>query len=101
MTQQVFVGSKSQPAVVVAVPGYGPDPVAVKRSAVQFARARHRIADPIPLSEHEAAVRKRQEYIARYAPKMNVAELNGPQVAFWHEPRRLQQFLENPEFYGN
>lgn len=57
MTLQVLVGSKSNPSVLVTVEGQGLDPISAKRAAIQFARARHHIADPIALSDDQAALR--------------------------------------------
>lgn len=74
MTMQVYVGSKTQPTIF-AVEGIGLDQLTARRAAIQFARARHRIADPIALSDHEAGVRMWQINRVLYAPKM--PDLNG------------------------
>ena len=70
MTKTVYVGSKSQSEVVVEIESRGLDLTDAQRWAVQFVRARHHIGDPIALSEHEAALRKRQLFLAQFAPKM-------------------------------
>ena len=92
MTMLVYVGSKSQPSVVVSVPGTGIDQNEARRAGVQFARARHRISDPIALSEHEAAIRLRRQFVAQFAPKM--PNLNNG-VPFWQQPDRTAQFYRN------
>ena len=74
MTQMIFVGSKSQ-GTVVPVEGTGLSQIEARRAAIQFARARYRIADPIALNEHEAAVRMRRQFIAQFTPQM--PNLNG------------------------
>jgi hypothetical protein len=73
----VLVGSKTQADVVLTIEGCGLSPIDARRAAIQFARARHRISDPIPLTDHEAAIRMRQKFVAQFAPKMNVTEING------------------------
>jgi hypothetical protein len=76
MATSVFVGSKSLPSSVVEVPALSPDPVAARRSAIQMARARHRIGDPVVLTEHQAAVRLRSNLLAAQQ-RLAVADLNG------------------------
>src|SRR5437870_526543 len=72
MTQKFFVGSKTQGSVF-SVEGQGFDVISARQSAIQFARARYQIADPVQLTEHEAAVRSWRNSRKEFAPKMNAA----------------------------
>lgn len=82
MSLSVFVGSKSQPSVFAVIEGFGADPITARRSAIQFARARHSIADPIALSPHEAAVRFRQQVLAAH-PIVMPDNMNGMPDQWW------------------
>lgn len=79
MTMNVFVGSKMNGSVY-HVEGNGMTEIDARRNAIQIGRAMHHIGDPIALSDHEAAVRMRQLFIAQYAPKMPL-NMNGNEVS--------------------
>ena len=85
MTTTVHVGSKNCATVIVPIEARGIDQTEARRTAIQFARARYQISDPIALSEHEAAIRMRRQFVAKFAPKPP-ANLNGIGKPFWLQP---------------
>ncbi|OGE81703.1 MAG: hypothetical protein A3H72_03980 [Candidatus Doudnabacteria bacterium RIFCSPLOWO2_02_FULL_48_8] len=93
MTAVFHVGSRSQSDLVVPVEGRGHDLLTARRTAVQFARSRHRIPDPILLdNNHEAAVRLRQEILAQHRVKMG--NLNGSPGPWWKARDRFPCYDE-------
>jgi hypothetical protein len=81
MTKSVYIGSKNQQDIMVLVEGNGTTSIDVQRSAIQVARGLHRIMDPIPLSEHEAAVRLRRQIVRENVQMPNLN--NG--TPFWRQ----------------
>lgn len=81
MTMRVYIGSKTQ-QTVFPVEGSGISPIDARRAAIQFARARHRIPDPIALTEHEAAVRLRRQFLSEHS---TTPDLNGNDIPFWRQ----------------
>lgn len=92
-TSSFFVGSKSVASSVIEVPALSQDPIAARRAAIQMARARHHIGDPIVLNEHEAAVRLRSNLLVQQ--RLAMGDLNNGRDTPFSRQRERFPLYEN------